>query len=160
LVNPARSVQRRFVQILHDDIEVPTTELASIVSSNMERVTLASADTMDFDAVDELTRLRATPPGCDEGDSMPCLGESAEHFVEVNFGTTRPWVFSVEPIEDENVERHQHRVRVRLSTPGFTAASPSCDKTDAAVAGGGARAGDSSQPASSRTGFGGWIAFR
>ena len=139
MVDPTRGVQRCFVQILDDDIEVPTIELASIVSSTVEQVGLAAADTMDFDAVDELTLLRATPAGCDECDSMPCLGKSAEHFVEVNFGTARPWVFSVEPIEDENVERHQHRVRVRLSTPGFTAASPSWDKTVAAVASGGLR---------------------
>jgi hypothetical protein len=130
LVDPPRRVQRCFVQILDNDVDVTVAQLASVVSRDMEPVALASADAMNFDAIDELTLWRAMPGGCHEGDSMPGLDESSEYLVEVDFGTARPGIFPVEPVEDENVECHQRRVRGRLSTPTETVASLLWDRTD------------------------------
>ena len=86
---------------------------------------------MHLDTIDELALLRPAPSGRDKRNAMSRTRESAKNFVEVNFGTTRPRVLSVEPVEDENVERHQHRVRGRLSTPWGGAASPAWDETAA-----------------------------
>jgi hypothetical protein len=66
---------------------------------------------MHVDIIDGFATPATTPPGRDKRHPVPGACEAAEHFVKMDFGTTRPRVEAVEPIEHEDVKRHRVEAR-------------------------------------------------
>ena len=65
---------------------------------------------MDFHAVEHLALQRAAPAGRHERDSVTPPRQTAERFVKMHLGATRPRVSSIQPVEHEDGEQDRDAV--------------------------------------------------